>query len=267
MPLRFSDAATSTLSSSITTTSTSLVLESVASFPQNMIVGDYFICVIANVENTVRETVKVTAINYTTKTFTIQRGYDSTTPIAWPIGSKVEIRGGSALFKEIISSAVSAPTTAINNAVARFDNANNKAKSSLLYVLDDGKVGVNKATPTVELDVVGSVYTTGTIYSVGAITTQGDLTAFQTSDIRLKTNVEVIPNALEKLLKLDGILHNWDTNEFPDRTERDVGVIAQQVEEVLPEIVVTRKNGHKAVRYEKLIPLIIEAIKELNKKV
>lgn len=107
MPLRFSDAATSTLSASITTTSTSLVVESAASFPQNMIAGDYFVCVIANVENTVRETIKVTAINYITKTFTVQRGYDNTTPIAWTIGSKVEIRGGSALFKEIIDSITS----------------------------------------------------------------------------------------------------------------------------------------------------------------
>jgi hypothetical protein len=102
MPLRFSDAATSILTSSITTTATSIVLESVASFPQNMVVGDYFICVIANTENTVRETVKVTAINYATRTLTIQRGYDSTTPVAWTIGSKVEIRGGSSFFKEVM---------------------------------------------------------------------------------------------------------------------------------------------------------------------
>ena len=71
-----------------------------------MIAGDFFVAVIANIENTVRETIKVTAINYTTKTLTVIRGYDSTTPIAWPLGSKVEIRGGSALFKEMISTAI-----------------------------------------------------------------------------------------------------------------------------------------------------------------
>lgn len=114
MPLRFSDAATSTLSASITTTATTLVVESVASFPQNMIASDYFICVIANTENTVRETIKVTAIDYTTKTFTVQRGYDSTIPIAWPIGSKIEIRGGSAFFKEISSSITSSLGTMSN---------------------------------------------------------------------------------------------------------------------------------------------------------
>jgi hypothetical protein len=102
MPLRFSDAATSILSSSITTTTTSIVLESVASFPQNMVANDFFIAVIANTENTVRETIKVTAINYTTKTLTVIRGYDSTTPIAWSLGAKIEIRGGSSLFKEMM---------------------------------------------------------------------------------------------------------------------------------------------------------------------
>jgi hypothetical protein len=121
MPLRFSDAATSTISLSITTTTTSIVLESVASFPQGMIAEDFFIAVIANTENTVRETIKVTAINYTTKTLTVIRGYDSTTPIAWPLGSKVEIRGGSALFKEIIDSITSplkTMSTQAANAVA-----------------------------------------------------------------------------------------------------------------------------------------------------
>lgn len=102
MPLRFSDAATSILSASISTVSETLVVESVASFPQNMVAGDYFVCVIANVENTVRETVKVTEIQYTSRRLFVQRGYDNTTPIAWPIGSKVEIRGGSSFFKEVM---------------------------------------------------------------------------------------------------------------------------------------------------------------------
>jgi hypothetical protein len=102
MQLLFSDAATSTLTTSITISTTNLVVESVASFPQSMVAGDFFIAVIANTENTVRETIRVTAINYTTKTLTVIRGYDNTTPIAWSLGSKVEIRGGSSLFKEIM---------------------------------------------------------------------------------------------------------------------------------------------------------------------
>ena len=50
-------------------------------------------------------------------------------------------------------------------------------------------------------------------------------------------------------------------------TDREVGVIAQEVIEVLPEVVTTRDDGYLAVRYEKLVPLLIEAIKELNSEV
>ena len=48
---------------------------------------------------------------------------------------------------------------------------------------------------------------------------------------------------------------------------RDIGVIAQEVEEVLPEVVATRKTGIKAVRYDKMVPLLIEAVKELSDKI
>ena len=49
--------------------------------------------------------------------------------------------------------------------------------------------------------------------------------------------------------------------------KKDVGVMAHEVEEVLPEVVAQRKTGIKAVRYEKIVPLLIEAVKELSKKV
>ena len=48
---------------------------------------------------------------------------------------------------------------------------------------------------------------------------------------------------------------------------KDVGVIAQEIEEILPEVVTTRGTGYKAVKYEKIVPLLIESIKELQKKV
>jgi hypothetical protein len=89
-----------------------------------------------------------------------------------------------------------------------------------------------------------------------------DITAFYSSDTRLKDNQEVIPSALEKIDKISGISFNW--NEASGKSGKDYGVLAQQVEQVLPEIVTTRPDGYKAVNYEKLIPLLIEAIKELK---
>jgi hypothetical protein len=101
MAFVFKDGASSTLVVAISNTETSMVLESVASFPQGMIAGDHTVVTISNSDNTLREVVKVTAINYTTKTLTVQRGYDSTIALNWPANSKVEIRAGSTLLKEL----------------------------------------------------------------------------------------------------------------------------------------------------------------------
>ena len=107
--------------------------------------------------------------------------------------------------------------------------------------------------------------TCGTINS-GAITSTGDITAFSTSDIRLKINVKKIDNALEKVEQISGNTYTWGENsEYAGK--EDVGVLAQEIEKVLPEAVTTRDNGYMAVRYEKLIPLLIEAVKDLSQEV
>jgi len=92
----------------------------------------------------------------------------------------------------------------------------------------------------------------------------GDVVAFSSSDARLKENLEVIPDALAKVQSLTGYTFNWnDKQNAYEAGKRDVGVIAQDVEVVLPEVVIDRETtGYKAVNYEKLVPLLIEAIKE-----
>lgn len=98
----------------------------------------------------------------------------------------------------------------------------------------------------------------------GGLVVSEDIIAFAGSDSRLKDNQENITNALDKVKQLNGISFNW--NEKSKRTGKDYGVIAQEVEKILPEIVITKDSGYKAVRYEKIIPLLIEAIKELSAK-
>lgn len=101
--------------------------------------------------------------------------------------------------------------------------------------------------------------------SNGDFYTYGDVTAYYTSDINLKTNVEKITGAVAKIMTLDGITFNWNDKAVDKNiTKREAGVIAQQVIEVLPEAVTTRDNGNLAVKYEQLIPLLIESIKELK---
>ena len=75
-----------------------------------------------------------------------------------------------------------------------------------------------------------------------------------------------IDDPLAKVLSLGGYTFDW--NDISNKEGSETGVIAQEVESLgLPGIVTTRDNGYKAVRYEKLIPLLIEAIKELSDKV
>lgn len=102
----------------------------------------------------------------------------------------------------------------------------------------------------------------------------GDVVAFTSSDARLKENVTKIDNALLKVTEIRGVTFDWNDeymSQQPDddyfKRKHDVGVIAQEIEKVLPEAVATRDDGIKAVKYEKIIPLLIEAIKELKTEI
>jgi len=110
-----------------------------------------------------------------------------------------------------------------------------------------------------------------TLVIAGAITATGDITAFQSSDKTLKENISSIENAVDKISKINGVYYNW-TSEAQEKhkhfgKEKEVGVIAQDVEAVLPEIVQTRDDGTKAVKYERLCALLIESVKELKKEI
>jgi len=142
----------------------------------------------------------------------------------------------------------------LNSTNITLDGAGNSTISRTLTL--NGDVPSN-ASGAGTLVVNGGGYISGNLYVVN------DVIAFASSDKRLKLDVRPIESPLEKLKKLSGVFFEWDPkSEFKGK---DYGVIAQEVEEIMPEIVVTRDNGYKAVRYEKLIPLIIEAIKELDK--
>ena len=107
----------------------------------------------------------------------------------------------------------------------------------------------------------------------GEIWAYGDIVANKSSDRRLKKYIKNIKNPLDKLSKINGVTFEWKKTDEKMKKEvhshegYDVGVIAQEIEEVLPEIVATRDNGYKAVYYEKLIPLLIESVKELKAEV
>lgn len=96
----------------------------------------------------------------------------------------------------------------------------------------------------------------------------GDVIAFAASDERLKENIKPIENALDKVSKIGGYEFDWnDQTEVHGHEGHDIGVIAQEIEAILPEVVTTRDSGYKAVKYEKIVPLLIQAIKEQQKEI
>ena len=107
----------------------------------------------------------------------------------------------------------------------------------------------------------------GAISVTGSGTFTGDVIAFSSSDESLKDNITPIEDPLSKVLSISGNTFNWnEKSEYEGKS--DTGVIAQEVEALgLPGVVATRDDGTKAVRYEKLVPLLIGAIKELSAKV
>ncbi len=106
--------------------------------------------------------------------------------------------------------------------------------------------------PAQELQVTGDVVVTGNI------------TAFYSSDIRLKDNIRPIESAIFKVQQIRGVTFDWNekSNKLQQEKGNDVGLIAQEVEMVLPEVIQIREDGIKAVSYEKVVPLLVEAIKE-----
>jgi len=115
----------------------------------------------------------------------------------------------------------------------------------------------------------GTIIVTGGIGLSGALYAGADVVAYASSDIRLKENVSKIDNSLEKLSKISGYQYYWNSvakEMYPERTELDVGVIAQEVQEALPSAVVEREDGYLAVNYDKIIPLLIESIKILKEE-
>jgi hypothetical protein len=155
------------------------------------------------------------------------------------------------------------------------------ADSKLATITTTGKVA-NTATTATNANTGGAIVarTAEGAFAAGIVTvtelrSTGEVTAFFTSDARLKENVHTLIAALDRLEEIKGVSFDWSDEYMDSRggedglfvTREDVGVIAQDVQKVLPHAVVQRDNGYLAVRYEKIIPLLVEAVKELRAKV
>ena len=127
---------------------------------------------------------------------------------------------------------------------------------------DDGST---IAALTLDMSEAGNALFNANI-SGSQIEASGDVIAFGSSDERLKDNIQPISEPLWKVSQIGGYTFDWNDNQ--DTYEgHDVGVVAQEIHKVLPEVVAERSNGYLGVKYEKIVPLLIESIKELDKKI
>ena len=130
----------------------------------------------------------------------------------------------------------------------------------------DNKVVLTNGTAS-SSKTVGAVVVTGGVGVSGALNVGGDITAFSSSDVTLKENITPIQNAVDKVLSISGNTFTWNEKSVYNG-EEGTGIIAQEIEALeLPGVTETRQDGTKAVRYDRLVPLLIEAIKELDTKV
>lgn len=134
---------------------------------------------------------------------------------------------------------------------------------SHVYINDDAVIGNVKigagGIPTEKLDVTGNLKVNGNICYTGTIGA--------CSDLRYKTNFSKIENPLNKVLALNGLHYDWKVDEFKENNftkDRQIGFIAQEIEKIFPEMVVTDTKGYKSVDYARLTPVLVEAIKELK---
>ncbi len=117
-------------------------------------------------------------------------------------------------------------------------------------IVSGGNLGVGTTTPQHRLDVVGDIGSSGTVY--------------HSSDVRWKKNIATISDPLEKIERLRGVTFDWKKDEYPEKNfseGKKVGVIAQEVEKVLPEMVTSDNRGYKSVAYANITALLIEAVK------
>ena len=194
-----------------------------------------------------------------------------------PAPSKIQMGAGTDM--KIYSDGLHG-TIAVLNA---FKLKNNDATETLMTATPNAGVSlrdndvVRFATESGGCQVTGAlgIGTTSVGATAGELRATNEITAYYSSDERLKENISTIENALDKVNSIRGVEFDWKADHIKSRggedgyfvRKHDVGILAQDVKKVCPEVVAEKEDGTLGVKYEKLIGLLVQAINELSAKV
>jgi len=301
MAIKFTNNASATLASSINSSATSIILSGGqgALFP-SLAGSDYFYATLVDSSNNI-EIVKVTARS--TDTLTVVRGQDGTSGRAYSSGDRIELRVVAASLQELVYQSGAATTSTpglvqLTNSVSSTSTTTAATPASVKSAYDLANAAMPKTggafTGNITAPYISAAGATNGVYfedrngsasgswiwyaqagtaylysgaasenrysfdAGGNFTATGDVTAY--SDERLKSDIHTITNALSTVDQLRG-------TAFVKDGKASIGVIAQEVQRVLPQVVHENADGYLSVAYGNLSGLLIEAVKELNTKV
>ena len=123
------------------------------------------------------------------------------------------------------------------------------------FTFKEGQCGIGTNAPNYDLDVRGTIGNNTTLYH---------------SDKRWKQDIRDLDGSLDKVMKLQGVQYKWRQNEYPEMNFPDgeqIGLIAQDVEQIIPEVVNESTDGYKSLDYAKLVSVLIESIKEQQEQI
>ncbi|MGO9379175.1 MAG: tail fiber domain-containing protein, partial [Dissulfurispiraceae bacterium] len=176
---------------------------------------------------------------------------------------------GSAITGTVPSATIALTATSANNAINCQTAQNATYAGTSLYTNQIGPM-TTFSTPTWN----GSQFVPGIILQNGSTASvNGTLSVtalVSVSDERYKINIRPLQQSLDKVTHLTGVSYEWKTDEYSGKgfkEGRQIGLIAQDVEKVFPELVLTDDKGYKAVAYDKLVSVLIEAVKEQQKTI
>ena len=177
-----------------------------------------------------------------------------------------------ALDSSFANSEVRLPATTSQNPTIMFYRPTGSAATSYPWRFQAGGGGSSSSfyigTGSAANNGAETIANKLSISSTGTLTVTGDVVAYGSpSDAKYKENVKPIENALDKVMVLEGVSFDWKENSEVLDIKEDIGFIAQDVQKVIPELVRENEDGNLSLRYQGLIPVLLEAMKEQQKQI